>query len=146
MRAFNPLLFRLYASDLEQAILGLSRETNVPPRAWPVRYRAPKPMSDQTTEAPQNEFIPVRPDPGTAVAVAEPLKRNITGASGLGSSVEKLIAAIKSEVEAAHADLHAAAGEVRGGINSIKSVSGALRGEAEEIKSKLGQFSNFAPD
>ena len=26
MRAFNPLLFRLYASDLEQAILGLSRE------------------------------------------------------------------------------------------------------------------------
>ena len=26
MRSFNPLLFRLYASDLEQAILGLSRE------------------------------------------------------------------------------------------------------------------------
>ena len=26
MRAFNPLLFRLYASDLELAILGLSRE------------------------------------------------------------------------------------------------------------------------
>jgi hypothetical protein len=26
MRQFNPLLFRLYASDIEQAILGLSRE------------------------------------------------------------------------------------------------------------------------
>jgi len=103
-------------------------------------------MSDETTQVPQNEFVPVRTDPGTAVAVAEPLKRNITGASGLGSSVEKLIAAIKSEVEAAHADLHAAAGEVRGGINSIKSVSTALRDEATEIKSKLGQFSNMEPE
>jgi len=82
----------------------------------------------------------------TAVAVSEPLKRNVTGAAGLGSSVERLISAIKGEVDAANQDLIAAAGEVRTGINTVKGVAKALRSEADDIKSSLGQLSNMGPE
>lgn len=97
------------------------------------------------TTMPVNQMKPME-QATTSVAVAEPLKRNVTGAAGLGSSVEKLIAAIKGEVDAAHSELHAAAGEVRTGINTVKGVAKALKTEADDIKSKLGQFSNGGPE
>lgn len=146
---FSRLRFSAYARDLEQAILSLSEEANMP-HGWPIKPRiseVPKPtMSDAApvTPLPANELVPAEePKP---VVPAEPLKRNVTGASSLGSSIQTLIAAIKGEVDAAHADLHAAAGEVRSGINSVKSVAKALRGEADDIKSSLGQFSNGGPE
>ena len=102
------------------------------------------PDAANVTPIPVNQMQPT--EPPKAIIPAEPLKRNVTGASSLGSSIQTLIAAIKGEVDAAHADLHAAAGEVRSGINSVKSVAKALRGEADDIKSSLGQFSNGGPE
>ena len=149
MRAFNPLLFRLYASDLEQAILGLSRETNVPPRAWPVRYRTEpqKPMSDETNVTPLPAVeLTEAPKANNSVTIAEPLQRSITGASFLGDQISDLLNAIKGEVTSAFQDIQDSAVELRAGINSAKDISKALKGEAAQIKSKLGQFSNFSPD
>lgn len=97
------------------------------------------------TPIPVNQMKPVE-QPSTSIAVAEPLKRNVTGAAGLGSSVERLIAAIKGEVDAAHSELHAAAGEVRTGISTVKGVAKALKTEADDIRSSLGQFSNGGPE
>jgi len=120
----------------------------VPPRAWPVRYRAPKPMSDETpaTPLPVVELTPAEPKPETAVTVAEPLERSITGAGFLGNQISDLINAIKGEVNSAFEEIQDSAKELRTGINAAKGVSKALRTEAADIKSKLGQFSNFPPD
>ena len=165
MQGFSRLRFRAYARDLEQAILGLREE--MPPRGWPIRPRKPEEsiaMNDaaannyaqqvvggsagvgslpNVTPLPTVELQPAQPQ---VPVLTEPLKRNVTGASGLGSSVQALIAAIKAEVDGAHADLRAAATEVRTGINTVKSVTTALRGEANDIKSSLGQFSNGGPE
>jgi len=198
MRSFNPLLFRLYASDLEQAILGLSRERmglrevkdrlshipgiesltveqrngteiyslgdqrfEIPKGNASVRSRvqslanAFQPvaqpefqplgliMSDEPTPLPTVEIVPQAIQ---TVVVSEPIKRSVTGASHLGSSIASLIAAIKGEVDAAHTDLQSAAADVRDGINTVKSVAKHLRTEADDIRSSLGQFSNGGPE
>lgn len=148
MRGFSPLRFRAYARDLEQAILGLSRE-QMPPHGWPIRPQKQElpPVMSETTNVTPLPTVDIAPVPEQrAVVQAEPLKRNVTGAAGLGSSIQALIAAIKGEVDAAHSDLHAAAGEVRNGINGVKSVAKALRTEADDIKSSLGQLSNGGPE
>jgi hypothetical protein len=146
MIGFSHLRFRAYAEDLEQALLRLSEE-KMAPHGWPIRPK-PEPQVTETanvTPLPVVEIVP-EAKPTQAVAQTEPLKRNVTGASGLGSSVQALIAAIKAEVDGAHADLRAAATEVRTGINTVKSVTKALQTEANDIKSSLGQFSNMGPE
>jgi hypothetical protein len=151
MTGFSRLRFRAYAKDLEQAVIRLSEE--MAPHGWPIRRKPEeqKPVSDANSNYQQNvtplppvEIAPV-PD-AKAVVQAEPLKRSITGASNLGSSIAALVAAIKGEVDAAHADLQSAAVEVRTGINTVKTVAKAMRSEANDIKSSLGQFSNMGPE
>jgi hypothetical protein len=140
---FSPLRFSTYAKDLEQAILGIATEQNMPPRGWPIRTSPQVP--DNVTQLPTVELTEA-PKTETNVVVVEPLKRNVTGASNLGASVQTLIEAIKNEVNAANQELVKAAGEVRTGINTVKGVAKALRTEADDIKSSLGQFSNGGPE
>lgn len=145
MQGFSQLRFNAYAADLAQAIYQLSNESRMASHGWPIRPRKPEEtVTANVTPLPTNEIV--QTEPVKTIVAAEPLKRNVTGASSLGSSIATLIAAIKAEVDGAHADLHAAAGEVRDGINGVKSVAKALRSEADDIKSSLGEFSNGGPE
>ena len=139
MSGFSQLRFSAYARDLEQAILGIR---DMPPRGWPIRTQ----VSEATNVMPLPTVEIEQPKPETAVAIAVPAEKGITGAGSLGHSIAALVDAITAEVDEAFQGIQDSATELRAGINAAKGVSKALKGEADQIKEKLGRFGNFKAD
>ena len=144
---FSPLLFRLYASDLSQAVHRLSRESQqlttvvkIKQAMQPIDY-APQRYSFMSDPLPPVDIIPAAPattpSPGGFVAsiraMMDEARAGLTqartdGLAKVGDAVSKLV-------------------EAKVAVTQVSaSMARTIEDEAASVLAELGQISNMGPE
>lgn len=130
---FSPLRFSGYAKDLEQAILGLSKE--MPTHGWPIRSRnteQSKPMSE-TTPIPANE-LPAAPE-----------SRAISGGYKPGA-LKSLLQSVRARTDAVMADAVSEVQQLHKALDHVEGITKDAKETKDSIRAEIGQFSNMGPE
>jgi hypothetical protein len=93
-----------------------------------------------TTVLPQNQIAPA--PIAKAAPAAYPIKKTITGASALGADFKTRIAAAKSKLDAAKAQVGASLDNLDGAAARAVTVASAIQAEADDLNASIGQVSN----
>jgi hypothetical protein len=161
MRGFSPLLFRLYASDLSDAIYALSRERQmfdgriVRRVIGSTQYVtlggktvAVSPMaSDQEIAAalgvPSEQATPLPAvQIGAPVAQTKPAATGLTGATHAGMSLKQMMADRKQKLSAARDKLETNFGKLDQATSALDSLGDDVGSEADDLLASIGQFKN----
>jgi replicative DNA helicase len=95
-------------------------------------------MSEETaTQLPAVDIAPPKP--------AEPIKRNLTGASFLANLIRTQHAAIKRQLDEAGTELVTAMTELQDTANEATNQVKAVKAETADLKAALGLNSNNEP-
>jgi hypothetical protein len=92
-----------------------------------------------------NELKGQEPEPMAALPPnipADPVRKNITGASFLGAKFKADLAAAKAEIEAAQSQMGDAVADVKAAAVKTVEMAKAIKAEADDLKASLGQGSN----
>lgn len=73
---------------------------------------------------------------------SEPIRKNITGASFLGTEFKQNLAAVRAKVAAARTKLNGAVADLSSAADSSDGVADAIQAEAADLRASLGQASN----
>jgi hypothetical protein len=163
MRGFSPLLFRLYASDLSDAIYALSRERQMADERIVRRVIgstqyvslggktvAVSPMaSDQEIATALGIPAESAPTPLPAVqiapsapVVAKSATTGMTGATHAGMSIKQMMADRKQKLGAAHDKVVANFGKLDQATAALDAFGDDLGNEADDLLASIGQFKN----
>lgn len=176
MRGFSPLLFRLYASDLSDAIYALSRERQMGSQAAlrealgrndiEVRFGDGKQyvtMDGKTVELSAEasaqevaQALNVTPLPAVQIAsapsspsVAAPVvaSKPIPAAGGFTpGSLKTLLQGIRTRQQTVMGGAVEKAKALNAALDQVDNMSNSMQATTDSILSEIGQFSNMPPE